>query len=145
MAEAVSRRGRAFPIQRCRIGGSSTGRRETMIRPRFQKVLSDLWSNKARSILVILSIGVGLFAVGIIATVRVVVSHDMRAGYAAVNPANLQVRVNSLFNQDFVDHISHLDGVKDADGVFTTSLRVRTSPTAWTAIDLKSYSDYDKM
>lgn len=116
-----------------------------MIRPRFQKVLSDLWSNKARSILVILSIGVGLFAVGIIATVRVVVSHDMRAGYAAVNPANLQVRVNSLFDQDFVNHIAHLDGVKAADGVFTTSLRVRTSPNVWTAIDLKSYSDYDKM
>jgi putative ABC transport system permease protein len=116
-----------------------------MIRPRFQKVLSDLWGNKVRSILVILSIGVGLFAVGIIATLRVVISDDMRKGYAASNPANLQVTTNSTFDKDLVEHIQHLDGVKDAEGVLATSLRVRTNPNEWTAIDIKAYTDFDRM
>ncbi len=38
-----------------------------MIRPRWRKVLRDLWSNKTRTLLVVLSIAVGVFAVGTIA------------------------------------------------------------------------------
>ena len=42
-----------------------------MIPPRWRKVLRDLWSNKTRTILVVLSIAVGVFAVGMIAGSRV--------------------------------------------------------------------------
>ena len=37
-----------------------------MMRPRWHKALADLWSNKMRSLLVIVSIAIGLFAVGLI-------------------------------------------------------------------------------
>ena len=38
------------------------------MRPRWHKALADLWSNKMRSLLVIVSIAIGLFAVGLIST-----------------------------------------------------------------------------
>ena len=50
------------------------------VRPRWHKVFSDLWSNKVRTLLVVASIAVGLFAVGMIATIYVILSEDIRAG-----------------------------------------------------------------
>jgi putative ABC transport system permease protein len=49
-----------------------------MRRPRFQKVLSDLWSNRMRSLLVVASIAVGLFALGVMTTIYVVALHDSK-------------------------------------------------------------------
>ena len=40
------------------------------IRPRWRKVFSDLWGNRIRTSLVVASIAVGLFAVGMIATIH---------------------------------------------------------------------------
>ena len=38
-----------------------------MLSPRWRKVLRDLWINKTRTLLVVLSIAVGVFDVGMIA------------------------------------------------------------------------------
>jgi putative ABC transport system permease protein len=62
-----------------------------MIRPRWKKVLTDIWGHKLRSILVIASITIGLFAVGLIISMNIIISEDMKAGYLSVNPANIQV------------------------------------------------------
>jgi len=44
------------------------------MRPRWKKVLADLWDNKLRTVLVVLSIAVGVFAVGMIAGAYVIIS-----------------------------------------------------------------------
>ena len=116
-----------------------------MMRPRWRKVLSDLWSNKARSLLVVASIAIGLFAIGVIATIYVVLSNDMRASYAAVNPANIQVSASPPFEQELVDQVQHVDGVKEAEGVWSAGLRVQTDPGTWIQINLKSIHDFDEM
>ena len=82
-----------------------------MNRPRWQKVFSDLWKNKTRSLLVIASIAVGLFAIGIIAKTYLSIDRDMQVGYQAINPANIEVQT-SLLNQDNVDRVAHLAGVE---------------------------------
>ena len=45
-----------------------------MLSPRWRKVLRDLWGNRARTMLVVLSIAVGVFAVGMIAGSQVLFS-----------------------------------------------------------------------
>jgi putative ABC transport system permease protein len=115
-----------------------------MMRPRWRKVLADLVGNKVRLLLVVASIAVGLFAVGMIDTIREVLSADMRTGYAAVNPANIQVTVSSI-SQDVVDQVRHAKGVQDALGVFKTSLRLKAGPDQWIAIDLQAITDFKKM
>ena len=78
-----------------------------MIRPRWQKVIADLWGNRTRSLLVVASIAVGLFALGVIATIYTVSLADMRRGYAATNPSNITIQ-STLFSQGMVDHIATL-------------------------------------
>ncbi|HEX9012961.1 MAG TPA: ABC transporter permease, partial [Anaerolineaceae bacterium] len=115
-----------------------------MIRPRWRKVFADLWGNKARLVLVVASIAVGLFAIGLIATLHSQLSTDLRSGYAAVNPANIQISAGP-FNQDLVDEVRHVPGVKDAAGVFNTSLRLKTGPNEWTAINIQAITNFRKM
>ena len=105
--------------------------------PRWHKVISDLAGNKTRSLLVVASIGVGLFAVGLITSMYVIISQDMRAGYEAVNPANILVST-SLFNLDLVKHVQHVQGVSQAEGVFIVTLRMRSANGEWKTIDIQS-------
>jgi putative ABC transport system permease protein len=112
-----------------------------MLRPRWHKVLSDLWGNKIRSLLVIASIAVGLIAVGMITTMRVILMEDMSAGYAAVNPANLRISL-SAFDTEFVDKIQKIEGVRQAEGVRELTLRVRTGPDEWNPIDIVAVPDF---
>lgn len=112
-----------------------------MKRPRWQKVLADLRGNLGRTTLVIASIAVGLFAFGVIATLYFVIRDDMRAGYAAIQPANIQIRT-SLIDEDIVAATRKIDGVKEALGARTFSLRLQTGPEEWQTIDIKAIDDF---
>ncbi len=63
----------------------------SVLRPRWSKVLADLWDNKTRTLLVVISIAVGVFALGTIVNANMILSNDIDAGYAAVNPANITI------------------------------------------------------
>ena len=41
-----------------------------MLSPRWQKVFRDLWSNKTRTILVLLSIAIGVAAIGMVSNTK---------------------------------------------------------------------------
>ncbi|MFZ6026336.1 MAG: ABC transporter permease [Chloroflexota bacterium] len=112
-------------------------------RPRWKKVLTDLWGNKVRSFLVIASIAVGLFAVGLIMNMFIINQQDMETGYRSVNPANIQVYA-SKFDQDLVNRVKRLEGVADAEGVRTFSLRVRASEGEWKTIDFQAFPRIDE-
>jgi putative ABC transport system permease protein len=114
-----------------------------MRRPRWRKALSDLWINPTRSLLVIASITVGLFALGTIATIRIIVHQDMQAGYSAANPANIQIQT-SLFDPKLVEHIRKMPGVLQAEGARNFSLRIQTMPGEWLTINLRSVHDWNK-
>jgi putative ABC transport system permease protein len=57
-----------------------------MIPATWKKIFADLLNSKARSILVALSIAVGVFAVGVMVSTMVIVRHDMEADYLSINP-----------------------------------------------------------
>jgi putative ABC transport system permease protein len=114
------------------------------MRPRWHKVISDLLGNKVRSLLVIASIAVGLFAVGMIVTIRDVLADDMRKSYRDVNPANIQVRADP-FDQDMVDRIKNIPGVKEAEGAWTLDMRLQTGPNELVAINIKALQNPEKM
>ena len=113
-----------------------------MIRPRWRKAFSDLWINPARSILVVASITVGLFALGTIATIYSIVRQDMRQGYSSSNPANIQIQT-SLIEPKLVDHIRKLPGVRQAEGARNFQLRLQTAPGEWLTINVRSVHDWN--
>jgi putative ABC transport system permease protein len=115
-----------------------------MMRPRWQKVFADIWGHKFRSLLVIASITIGLFAAGLIVSMSLIINQDMKAGYAAVNPAEIQIFA-SPFDQDLVDSIRHVEGVRQAEGVQTLTLRVRNLKGEWQPIELKAIPEIATM
>ena len=73
-----------------------------MLKSRWFKVLNDLWGNKTRTGLIVLSIAVGLFAVGTIVSARAILTEGMAESFAAINPSSGTVRTDELFEEDFI-------------------------------------------
>jgi len=111
-----------------------------MRRPRIQKVLADLWGNRMRSLLVIASIGVGLFAMGVMLTIYFVTLDDMQRGYAAIDPANIYFKT-TLFDNGLAESIEEIEGVRLAEGVRTFGTRLESNPDQWIAIDIQAFID----
>jgi putative ABC transport system permease protein len=112
-----------------------------MNRPRTHKIISDLWSNRTRSLLVVASITVGLFALGVIATIDAVLRDDMQAGYAASNPANIQFNLRSI-DDDLIESIRKLEGVRDAEGLRIFNMQLQASADEWVTIAINASPDY---
>jgi putative ABC transport system permease protein len=114
------------------------------MRPRWRKVLHDLWDNKARTLLVVLSIAVGVFSIGVISGAYQIISNDMSATYAANHPANIEVRTAN-FDNDVLTSIGNFHGVADAEGRRVVNFRVQKAGSAqWVSLDvvaLKSFSE----
>lgn len=113
------------------------------MRPRWRKVLSDLWDNKSRTLLVVASIAVGVFSIGMIAGAYQIISQDMGASYASANPANIDMRTDP-FDQDLVDSVKKIEGVNAVEGRWITALRVRHPGGEWTNLDLVAVNDFEK-
>jgi len=85
------------------------------MRPRWKKVLADLWDNKARTGLVIASIYIGVFAVGQIAVGYLVLIRGITTSYLSASPANIRL-VTLPFDEDLVESIQELPEVQAATG-----------------------------
>jgi len=106
------------------------------MRPRWRKVFHDLIDNKARTLLVVFSIAVGVFSIGVIAGAYQIISNDMSASYAANNPANIELRTEN-FDEDVLSSIKNSHGVLNVEGRRVINYRVRTEGgSQWVTLDL---------
>ncbi len=113
------------------------------MRPRWKKVLADLWDNKARSILVILSIAIGVLAIGVNIGAYIIIDADMSASYAAHQPANLELRTSS-FTEDLLTAVRRYPGVATAEArrVIPLRARPRDGEKEWTTLDVVAMQDF---
>src|SRR5512135_2647459 len=103
-----------------------TGRSLQMLSAQWHKVLNDLWGSKTRTLLIVLSIAVGLFATGAIVSTQQVLSGQMSQGYAATLPASGTLRTLEPFDEDFVRSVRAMKDVQEAEGRRTMSLGIQT-------------------
>jgi putative ABC transport system permease protein len=96
-----------------------------MLGARWHKVLFDLWGNKMRTVLIVISIAVGLIAIGVIGSAQMVLAEKMQSSYAAVRPSSGTIRILETFDEDFVRSVRRMDGVADADARRNLMLRFR--------------------
>ncbi len=82
---------------------------------RWVKILNDIWGNKTRSILVILSIAVGVGVVGMINNGRMMIERDLYSQFAAGNPASVQI-YTSPFQKDLTNAIEDHPNVEAVEG-----------------------------
>ena len=114
------------------------------MKPRWRKVLHDLWDNKARTLLVVFSIAVGVFSIGVIAGAYQIIASDMSASYSANQPANVEIRMAN-FDGDTLALIQNQGGVQDAEARRVFNMRVRVPGTEkWTTLDMIAFEDFEK-
>lgn len=113
-----------------------------MVKPRWRKVLKDLLANKTRTLLVILSIAIGVFAVGTIVGTQILLSRELAISYASVKPASA-VLITDPFDADFAEVIRQLDSVEDAEARRIVQVRLQVGPDRWTNMSLTVVPDYN--
>jgi putative ABC transport system permease protein len=118
-------------------------KKPSLLKPRWSKVLADLWDNKLRTLLVVASIAVGVFSVGTIVTTYVVLSQDIGITFSARNPANIDIRMDP-FHEDLVRTIERVPGVLEAESRQTLAVRASQDGQTWKNIKLIGISDFER-
>src|ERR1044071_4047070 len=113
------------------------------MKPRWRKVLHDLIDNKGRTLLVVFSIAVGVFSIGVIAGTHQIISNDMSVSYAANRPANIQMRTTD-FDDEVLTSIRNERSVVDVEARRVFNMRVRVPGTEkWTALDMTAFESFE--
>ncbi|MEW5959837.1 MAG: ABC transporter permease [Chloroflexota bacterium] len=116
------------------------------LNPRWRKVIRDLWVNKSRTALIVLSIGVGIFAIGVVSGSQEVFLRELNRSFAAANPASGIIFTNGSFGDDLVQTIASLPEVEAADGRRQFTIRYKLSPEAeWQDLELRAIDDFDTL
>src|SRR5512135_3030960 len=114
-----------------------------MLRARWYKVLNDLLGSKTRTVLIVLSMAVGLFAVGIILSARSILKAGLAQSFAAINPSSGVVHTTDLFDEGFIRSVREMPHVADADARRYIAARAEIEPGVWKNLWLYVIADYD--
>jgi putative ABC transport system permease protein len=68
----------------------------------WQKVWSDLWDNKVRTLLAVLSIAVGVFAVGATFGMADQMLSGMDKAHQAVSPSHISIYLTQYIDRDMI-------------------------------------------
>jgi len=110
---------------------------------RWIKVYRDLWINRSRTVLIILSIAVGVFAIGLIGMSQLALVESLNSQYAAMRPADAILQTVSMLDKDFVEGIRNMRGVDEAEGRRYLLLRISLDGKGETWRDLTLYALHD--
>jgi len=90
---------------------------------RWKKVWADFWSNKTRSILTILTIGVGVFTVGFSSNLRFYMNESMDSDFLSSSPSEATVYASPM-NEDSVKIAREVAGVDAVEGRSMTGAKL---------------------
>jgi putative ABC transport system permease protein len=115
-----------------------------LLKPRWRKVVADLWENKLRTFLVVASITVGVFSLGMIISSSVILREDINYSYALANPVNIEVWTNS-FQEELPRIISRIPGVEQVEGRRMIAVRGSRDGVSWQNLSLIGISDFQNI
>ncbi len=111
---------------------------------RWRKVFRDLVSHRFRTVLVVLSIATGVFAVGVVMGGREILVREFDSEYSASVPLNADY-FTMPFSDSIVRRAREYPGVEAAMGRHSTTLRYRWSgsdvPRSISVVGIKDYDD----
>ncbi len=116
-----------------------------MIAPRWRKVFRDLWSNKTRTVLVLLSIAVGVAAIGMVMGAQSIVDRSLPAAYAATNPASATIFTINTFGDDLVESIEAMPEISAAEARRSVNVRFLTPEEESYTLQLTAIPDFDEI
>ncbi|MBV7335536.1 ABC transporter permease [Chloroflexi bacterium TSY] len=107
---------------------------------RWRYALRDLWTHKSRTLLVILSIAVGVFAFGTIAGAASTLSTELPANYQAIQPASAVLHTTPI-DDEMVKSIRRMPEVAYAEGRHTAPVRYRNANLEGTGNEVEAWQD----
>ncbi|MGB0384603.1 MAG: FtsX-like permease family protein [Ardenticatenaceae bacterium] len=116
-----------------------------MFTPRWRKVMRDLWLNKTRTALVVFSIAVGTFAVGVIINSQLVLESSLAETYAATKPAHANILTLTPFDEQLAKSVRNIEGVEEAEARRNIVVRLETGPDEWVNLQLLAIPDYNNI
>ncbi|MEM7348051.1 MAG: ABC transporter permease, partial [Chloroflexota bacterium] len=112
---------------------------------RWRKAWYDLWRNKVRTLLLVLSLSVGIATVGAIINTRSILLANLDREYKFSQTADATIFVPSGFDERFIDTVRRMPLIAEADGIGRAALRIETGLNEFVNIDLYAISDFDEM
>jgi putative ABC transport system permease protein len=109
--------------------------------PRWLKVVRDLFDNKSRTILSVLSIAVGVTAFGGMLVARESVRVNLAAAYNASNPSDITL-VLGVFDKELIRWVKTQPGVQNADGATSVNGTMSLPNGVERDITLHAIADY---
>lgn len=111
--------------------------------PRWMKVWADLWGNRLRTALVVMSIAVGVFAVGMVYSSYLMFSRDLSNSWATAAPASATLYADP-FDEELVQSVRSMRGVAEATGRRNVDVRIKGSDGQMQQMLLIAVPDYAK-
>jgi putative ABC transport system permease protein len=94
----------------------------------WQKIWSDLWGNKVRTLLAVLSITAGVFAVGAIFGMVEQLLSGMDQAHQAVFPSHITMYLLKHIDRDTAIYLKRVAGVEDIEVLNTVTVRYKINP-----------------
>ena len=116
--------------------------RRRILAPRWAKVLRDLWEHKTRTLLVVMSIAVGVFAVGMIAGTQQILLRQLTSSYMAINPAAAIIGTTP-FDEELLKAVGRMPGIEEVAGRFSVRTRASLESGQWRDLTLFALPNYD--
>lgn len=108
------------------------------------KIFRDLWTNKARTLQVVLIIGIGAAAIGMIIGTRALFIPGMADLWRSQNPAMINLFVGPPLSDDDLYALKNVDGVVNIEASSSTTIEWRLSPQDdWSSGNLTARADYE--
>lgn len=112
-----------------------------MLSTRWRKVVRELWANRTRTLLVVSSIAVGIFAVGTVQHLRTVILSEMQAIYVRSNAEHATIFMSGA-DEALLDAIRREPDVATAEGRSSVSVKVEVAPGEWESLSLSAADDF---
>lgn len=110
--------------------------------PRWRKVLRDILRNPTRSVLVVISIAVGVIAVAMVAGGFSTFYTDLPVSFKATNPYHILIRTEP-FDSSLVKSIERMPEVESAAGQRSIVVQARVGDDRWQELHLTAIDDFN--
>jgi putative ABC transport system permease protein len=107
---------------------------------RWRKIINDMWANKPRTVLVVLSIAVGVAAVGMVSNAWIMIQRDLYGPFERGHPHSVQVNV-SPFDKEVLNAVRGMPEIARAEARRVEQELISSSSTPEQEISLHALPD----
>ena len=110
----------------------------------WRKAIRDFWQERARTVLVVLAIALGISAFAAVMSSYAILTRELDRGYLETNPASAVLRVDSI-DKDLVKAILQNPEVSDAEPRRTIGGQIKAGPVQWRNLILFVVEDFSRI